>query len=149
MKDIDFSDMSFKKTKFQNKQVQEKFAAYPMDMQKHLLMLRHFILDCSDVKLEETLKWGEPSYISPQGSTIRIDYKTKSPQQYAMYFNCKTKLLDTFKEIYPDEFIYEGNRAIIFLVTETINVSALQNCINMALNYHNIKHLPLLGGQYS
>jgi len=136
-----------KESVFESKQVQQKFSSYPLKMQGRLLFLRQLIFDSSDKQIEETLKWGEPSYLCAQGSTIRIDYKEKYPNQYAMYFNCKSKLVDTFKEIYPAEFIFEGNRAIIFKVDEKINISALKNCIGLALNYHKLKHLPLLGAE--
>ena len=58
-------------------------------------------------------EWGEPSYLVKGGSTIRMDWKKANPEQYAMYFHCKTKLVDTFKELYQDVFKFEGNRAII------------------------------------
>ena len=137
-----------KESVFESKQVQQKFSSYPLKMQEQLLFLRQLIFDSSDKQIKETLKWGEPSYLCAHGSTIRIDYKEKYPNQYAMYFNCKSKLVDTFKEIYPAEFIFEGNRAIIFKVDEKINISALKNCIGLALNYHQIKHLPLLGAEF-
>ncbi|MEH6347606.1 MAG: DUF1801 domain-containing protein [Bermanella sp.] len=145
MKKNNLSAISFDETVFNSEPVQQKFSAYPQEMQQRLLFLRQLILDCTDKNIEETLKWGEPSYLCAQGSTIRIDYKEKFPHQYAMYFNCKSKLIDTFKEIYADEFIFEGNRAIIFKADQNINISALKNCIALALNYHQVKHLPLLG----
>lgn len=145
MKKTNFAAISVHEVVFNSEQVQQKFVAYPQDMQQRLLFLRQLILDCTDKNVEETLKWGEPSYLCAQGSTIRIDYKEKFPHQYAMYFNCKSKLIDTFKEIYADEFIFEGNRAIVFEADQNINISALKNCIGLALNYHQIKHLPLLG----
>lgn len=96
-------------------------------------------------EIEETLKWGEPSYLTKNGSTIRIGWKKKNPEQYAMYFHCKTKLVDTFKELYRNNFKFEGNRAIIFGINEKIATEELKHCILMSLNYHNIKHLPMLG----
>jgi len=88
-------------------------------MRNKLLFLRQLILDTAAEldavgAVEETLKWGEPSYITKSGSTIRIDWKRSNPKQYAMYFHCKTKLVDTFKELYRDQFKFEGNRAIVF-----------------------------------
>ena len=80
-----------------------------------------------------------------QGSTIRMDYKAKQPGQYALYFNCKSKLVDTFRELYGDRFQFEGNRAIIFGLNDTPDMMALSHCISLSLNYHKIKHLPLLG----
>ena len=64
--------------------------------------------------MEETLKWGEPSYLTKSGSTIRMDWKRKSPHQYALYFNCNTSLVDTFKALYRSFFTFEGKRAIVF-----------------------------------
>ncbi len=147
MKKTNFSVIAFQKTVFESEQVQKKFSSYPQDMQERLLFLRQLIFNCTDKKVEETLKWGEPSYLCPQGSTVRIDYKDKYPHQYSIYFNCKSKLVDTFKEIYPGEFVFEGNRAIIFKADDHFNISALKNCISLALNYHKLKHLPLLGAE--
>ncbi len=127
-----------------NPNVREKFNSYPKKVQTQLLELRLLILNSGN-DIEETLKWGEPSYLSPHGSTVRLDYKVKNPDHYALYFNCKSKLVDTFKELYGDTFKYEGNRALVFELNEKINQQALQHCISLSLNYHKIKHLPLLG----
>ncbi len=94
--------------------------------------------------MEETLKWGEPSYLSEHGSTIRIDWKKAKPTQYAMYFNCKSALVPTFKEVYGSTFNYEGSRAIIFDSSQDVPVKELKHCIQLALTYHLVKHLPLL-----
>lgn len=71
------------------------FAGYPEPMRQRLLRLRQRVLDTAVetqgvTELEETLKWGEPSYLTKSGSTIRMDWKGKSPNQYALYFNCNT-----------------------------------------------------------
>jgi len=95
--------------------------------------------------LEETLKWGEPSYLTKNGSTVRIDWKEKKPNQFAMYFKCTSKLVPTFKKIYANTFEFEGNRAIIFKLNNKIPEKELKHCISMALTYHKIKHIPLLG----
>ncbi|MGI9205689.1 MAG: DUF1801 domain-containing protein [Woeseiaceae bacterium] len=119
-------------------------------MRGKLIYLRKLILDvASDTpdigELEETLKWNEPSYLAEGGSTVRIGWKKSSPEFYAMYFNCNTKLVDTFKEIYSDSLKFEGNRAIVFHRKDTVPVSALKHCIALTLQYHKRKHLPLLG----
>ena len=75
----------------------------------------------------------------------KIDWKESTPNQYFMYFHCKTKLVDTFKELYSDKFIFEGNRAIIFNKNDEIPIDALKHCILLSLTYHKNKHLPLLG----
>ena len=119
-------------------------------MRKKLLFLRQLILDSAAEtegvsKLQETLKWGEPSYISKNGSTVRIGWKKCNPTQYAVFFHCKTTLVDTFKEIYRDTFKFEGNRAIIFNETDDIPIEALKHCVSLSLTYHSRKHLPMLG----
>ena len=134
-----------------NPAVAEVFKKYPPDMRKKLLFLRKLILETaselSDVgELEETLKWGEPSYIAKQGSTIRMDWKARDPEHYALYFNCKTILVETFEALYGHLFCYEGKRAISFTRMELIPVTQLKHCIGLSLRYHRIKHLPLLGG---
>ena len=71
--------------------VEEVFDNYPDNIRPKIDALRQLILDSATEvagvdKLEETLKWGEPSYLTKHGSTIRIDWKPKSPEQYAIYF---------------------------------------------------------------
>ena len=95
--------------------------------------------------LEETLKWGEPSYLTKGGSTVRMDWKDKSPDRYAIYFNCNTPLVETFKRIYRDTFTFEGKRAIVFGETDQLPVDELKHCVSTALTYHRVKHLAFLG----
>ena len=131
-------------------EVLEKFQSYPSRIRKKLPYLRQLIIDTARVtegvgKLEETLRWGEPSYIAKGGSTIRMDWKKNAPDQYVMLFHCQTSLVDTFRELYRDEFRFEGNRAIVFYLDDTIAVGKLRHCVTLALTYKKIKHLPMLG----
>jgi len=133
-----------------NREVAEKFDSYPDSIRNKMLFLRQLIFDAAseinDVgEVEEALKWGEPSYITKSGSTIRIDWKKSHPEQYAMYFHCKTKLVDTFKELYRDQFNFEGNRAIVFGENDELPVEDLKHCISLSLTYHRVKHLPMSG----
>ena len=134
----------------ENKAVAEVFNKYPKEIRKKLLRLRQLVLDTAEEtdgvnEIEETLKWGEPSYLVKGGSTIRMDWKESKPNEYALYFNCKTKLADTFKELYQNKLNIEGNRAIIFNEKEEIPIKEIKHCISLALTYHSIKHLPMLG----
>jgi hypothetical protein len=129
--------------------VKQKFTTYPENVAVLLNVIRVLILDTAKEygisDITETLKWGEPSYVSKVGSTIRIDWKSKYPDQYCIYFNCKTTLIETFKEIYGDTFTYEGNRAIVFQTKQVVPYKELAHCISMSLRYKKIKHLNLLG----
>lgn len=133
-----------------NPDVQAKFDAYPHSVKSKLTYLRKLILQtASEIdsirEIEETLKWGEPSYLAKKDSTLRIDWKPKSPDQYAMYFKCTSKLIPTFKEVFGDKFKYENDRAILFNLKEMIPEQELKLCIGCALRYHELKKLPLLG----
>lgn len=133
-----------------NPKVKEVFDNYPKSVQKKLLHLRELVLrTASEIegleKLEETLKWGEPSYLTKHGSTVRMDWKEKNPDQFAIYFKCTSGLVPTFKAIFKNKFIFEGNRAIVFKLNDKIPEAELKKCISLALTYHKIKHLPLLG----
>ncbi len=130
--------------------VQDVFDNYPNFVVDHLSNLRKLILNTAQEiegldNLEETLKWGEPSYLTKYGSTVRIDWKKKNPEQYAVYFKCTSKLVPTFKTIFRDKFEYENNRAIVFKLNKKVPEKELKLCVKMALTYHKIKHLPLLG----
>ena len=132
----------------------QKFATYPKDIQNIMQSLRNIVLstakeiDCVQ-EIHETLKWGEPSFVvslpKNQGSTLRIDWKEKSPHQYAMYFKCTSQLVPTFKEVFGEKFHYEKNRALLFGVNESVPKNELKQCVRMALMYHKVKHLKFLG----
>jgi hypothetical protein len=130
--------------------VNDVFKNYPKAVKQQMLQLRDMVLSTaaeieSVENLEETLKWGEPSYITKYGSTLRMDWKEKTPEQFAMYFKCTSKLVPTFRIIYKDKFNFEKDRAIVFKLNEEIPETQLKHCIAMALTYHKIKQLPLLG----
>ncbi|MEO0583573.1 MAG: DUF1801 domain-containing protein [Bacteroidota bacterium] len=131
-------------------EVAECIARYPLWVQEKLGRLRSLILMVAEetegiTQLEETLKWGEPSYLVKKGSTLRIDWKPTQPGQYAMYVKCTSLLMPTFRELYGDIFHFEGKRALIFQKEEELPIPELKHCIQLALTYHRVKHLPLLG----
>ena len=133
-----------------NPAVELVFKNYPVLVRDKILNLRRLIIESAKeideiANLSETLKWGEPSYLVKGGSTIRMDWKHSNPEHYAMYFHCKSKLIDTFRELYRDKFVFEGNRAILFHEHDEIPVDELKHCISLALTYHSRKNLPLLG----
>ena len=137
-------------TKMIKPEIATIFNTYPKPIREKLMYLRQLVLDTSSEEqevgeIQETIKWGEPSYMAKAGSTIRLGWKSSNPAQYAMYFHCKTKLVDTFKELYAERLKFEGNRAILFGENDEIPVDALKQCIFLALTYHRRKNLPMLG----
>jgi hypothetical protein len=129
---------------FSDPAVSAVFSSYPKPINAKLLALRRVIFDTAKMtegvgRLEETLKWGQPSYLTPEtksGSTIRIDQIKSAGNQYAIYFHCQTDLVETFRELYPSEFSYEGNRCILLDAAEKLPEPALRHCVALALTYH-------------
>ena len=136
---------------FDNTAVAQAFKDCPAPARARLLALRELIFRTAAEtpgvgEIEETLKWGEPAYVtaaSKSGSTIRIGWKKPQARQYAIYFNCQTTLVDTFRTLFPGEFRFEGNRAIVFDVAdpqaEAVPADSLALCIAAALTYHRSK----------
>jgi hypothetical protein len=132
---------------YANPAIAQVFKAFPPNMRRKLLELRELIFAVAAStkgvgNIEETLKWGEPAYVTSEsrsGSTIRIAWKATRPKQYGMYFNCRTSLVDTFRTLFPVELKFEGNRAIIFDDADNVPVDSLALCIAAALTYHRAK----------
>jgi hypothetical protein len=132
---------------FESAEVEAVFRDYPAALREKLLFLRELIFETAAEtagvgKLEETLKWGQPSYLTAQtgsGTTIRIDRVKSAPARYALYVHCQTKLIATFRELYPGEFRYDGARSIVFDSADEIAEPALRHCVGLALTYHNDK----------
>jgi hypothetical protein len=135
--------------KIKNPKVAAVFKSYPQNIRTKLMFLRQSILETAAStegvgEIEETLKWGEPSYLTPKtksGSTIRIDSKKSQEEQHAMYFKCTANLVVAFRERYPKEFRFGGNRSIVFNIDDEIPVRELKSCIALALTYHLNKKL--------
>lgn len=129
---------------FLSADVATTFDTYPPAIRSRLLALRELVFQTAAAtegvgELEETLKWGEPAYLTSQsksGSTLRIAWKKSKPDQYAMYFNCQTTLIETFRTAFAEDFRFEGNRAIVFNIADAVPADALGFCIAAALTYH-------------
>jgi len=133
-----------------NPQLEKVFANYPDAVRDKMQFLRQLVLETAEEIesisiLEETLKWGEPSFLTKNGSTLRMDWKAKAPDQYAMYFKCTSRLGETFRVLFKDKFEFEGKRAIVFQLDDEIPVKELKQCIKATLTYHDVKTLATLG----
>jgi hypothetical protein len=130
--------------KFKDARVAAIFRTYPAPLCARLMVLRDLVFDVAAKTtgvgaLQETLKWGQPSYLTAEtgsGTTIRIDRVKANEGRCAMYFHCQSGLVETFRELYPDSFVFEGKRAIVFEATDRVPVRALRHCIGLALTHH-------------
>ncbi len=124
--------------------VRAAFEAFPPAVRRKLMSVGDLIYSVAGSTpgvgdLEETLKWGHPSYLTPStksGSTIRLGREKKTDGDFGIYFKCNTNLVASFKNLYGDRFRYEGNRAILFNVEDPIPARELRHCLALALTYH-------------
>jgi len=118
------------------------FSTYPKAVRDYLGALRALIFETAQHTdgvghIEETLKWGQASYITSEtksGTTIRIDRFDND--KVALLFHCQTTLVSSFRDIFGDYLQYEKNRAIILDPMQPLPRNELEACIRMALTYH-------------
>ena len=112
--------------------------------QRHtLLQVRELIFEVAreDTRIgevEETLRWGEPAYITTKkktGSTIRLAIEKESSKP-AIFFNCKTTLVEEMRARFGRQFCYSKNRAILLSDLGDTDKAALGFAIGAALSYH-------------
>ncbi len=85
----------------------------------------------------EALRWGQVSYLtlaSKSGTTIRLDYRADT-KEVVFFVHCQTTLVSTYRALYPTEFDYEGDRAVIVRAGR-LPINALRHCFALALTYH-------------
>lgn len=125
-------------------QTQSVFHDLPKALAARLMTLRALILETADENpaigpLEETLKWGEPAYLTSStksGTTVRINRHKKQDNLYAFYVPCQTDLVERYKQLYGDILKFDGARAVVFDVDQEMPVDAVKHCLAMALTYH-------------
>lgn len=130
--------------RFGDAKVAAVFKAYAPDVRTGLMALRETMFEVAAATpgvgpLTETLKWGQPSYLTEEtgsGSTVRIDRLKGEAGGYAVYFHCRSGLVGQFRELYPDTFVYDGKRAIKFGPGDRPPLRELKHCIGLALTHH-------------
>jgi len=124
--------------------VARAFESFPAPVRRRLLEIRRLIFVTAATapevgELTETLKWGEPAYLteaSGSGSTIRLGRLKSSERECAVMFNCRTTLIETFRARFADAFAYEGSRALLLSASAPLPRAELSACIETALTYH-------------
>lgn len=117
---------------------------YPVRVREQLLDIRLMIFATASATagvgaLSETLKWGEPAYLTEQtrsGTTIRLGVSKLAPDRGAVFFNCRTNLVENFRTHFADTFDFLGNRALIVPASVRLEETPLSLCLRMALTYH-------------
>lgn len=122
--------------------VAEAFAALPAEHRDTLLRLRALILDVADdvgaAPVRETLRWGQPSYLSARtadSTAVRLG-STSDGRHVALLFHCRSTVVRDFRDMFPNDFRYDGNRGILFRAGDALQEDKLRLCIGHALRYH-------------
>ncbi|MEZ5992737.1 MAG: DUF1801 domain-containing protein [Planctomycetota bacterium] len=134
--------MAKTKYPFEDPSVERAFSLFPETERVGLMALRELIFDTARKtegvgELLETLKWGQPAYLTPatkSGSTLRLG----CPKQggFAVYAHCQTTIISDFQSAYPDDFNFEGNRAVHFKTGRKLPLRTLEVLVRSALTYH-------------
>jgi len=126
-------------------EVAQAFARVPEKPRRRLFEMRTLIFDAADATgtapLTETLKWGQPAYLPARkhGTTARLGWSATDPDHCGLYVHCQTDLVARFRQIFPDEFGYDGNRAVLVPTHGAFPAAAFQQIAASVLTYHRDK----------
>ncbi|XYK81047.1 MAG: DUF1801 domain-containing protein [Labrenzia sp.] len=118
----------------------------PPQIRDGLLELRRLILETAVEtdgagKIVETLKWGQPSYLTEKpksGTTIRIARDGSELGDIALYVSCSTSLVSEWRGLFPD-LAFGGDRSLHLSLAKPLPLPELRQMIGMALTYHSRK----------
>lgn len=127
---------------FSDPAVAEAYAAFPDLERAKLLALRQLIFDVAarDPQvgpLEETLKWGQPAYLTPatkSGTTLRLGIPKTGGD--AVFCHCQTTVISDFKALFGGAFVYDGHRAVLFSTVGDLPIDKAALLVSAALRYH-------------
>lgn len=135
-------DPLFDAPDFATAKVADVFAALPDDARTGMLILRALIFEIAAAHpevgaLQETLKWGQPSYLTPEtgaGSTIRL--AAPKAGGFGLYAHCQTTIISEYSAQFGGLDVIDGNRAILFSSPDQIDHGRHGLLIASALTYH-------------
>lgn len=124
--------------------VSEALSQYSEPVQVRLLQIRDLVFAVAAETegvgpLTEALRWGEAAYlteVSGSGTTVRLGVAKSALGKCAVFFNCRTTLVETFRAHFADHFTFEGNRALVIPGTGHLPEEPLALCLRAALTYH-------------
>lgn len=126
-------------TPFNDPAVQAAIEAFPENTRSGVIALRELVFSTAGTlpkaqPLNEALRWGQPAYLAPKGSTIRLGgHKSAS---FALFVHCQSRLMGDFSTAFPGEDRIDGNRAILFDDPDQIDETRHGWLIARALTYH-------------
>lgn len=128
----------------------ETLQSFPDEVQGKMEVLRELVHEIAQeeelvTELEETLRWGEPTFISNVGTSLRMGWSDKRPDQYGLFVQCSSLVIPTIRAVHADALRYDKNRGVLFQNEEDLPLDLLRPMIHAALVYKKVKKLPMLG----
>lgn len=125
------------------KAVADVFAQASPSTRAALGEVRALILDTAGTHpeigpLTETLKWGQPSYLtekSKSGTTIRLGWDEEGTA-ISLFVHCQTKVAEQWRTQYAGTLDIIGDRELRLPLSSPLPTDPLAHCIAMALTYH-------------
>ncbi len=126
--------------------VAQVFHACPAQAQPFVDEIRELIFETASYTsgvgpLTETLKWGQPAYLTGQsksGTTLRLGWD-KTGTAVSLFVHCQTSVADQWRAQYEDDLEIIGTRELRLKVDAPLPRKQLGHCIAMALTYHSRK----------
>ncbi|WP_171126395.1 MULTISPECIES: DUF1801 domain-containing protein [unclassified Ruegeria] len=124
---------------FKDPAVEAVFDAFPQSTRKGALALRDLIFETAQTlpdthPMQEALRWGQPAYLAPKGSTLRLGGHKSA--NFALFVHCQTRLIGDYNSVFPGEDRLDGNRAVLFNHPGQIDANRHGWLIARALTYH-------------
>ena len=112
---------------------------YPLPARDGTLRLRRLIFEVANsqpsaIPIEEALRWGQPAYLSQDGSTLRLGLHKQAA--FALFAHCQTRIIADYAQAFPGWDRIDGNRAVLFDSIDQIEPQRLSQLIRHALTYH-------------
>ena len=121
--------------------VADAYAACGSAAQDRLAQIRTLIFRVADEEpaigpLTETLKWGQPSYLTEKtksGTTLRLG---ASDETVSLFVHCQSHVAEQWRAQYGDTLDIIDNRELRLSATGPFPEDPVRHCIAMALTYH-------------
>ncbi len=113
--------------------------SFPPDARAGVMQLRALVFEtaagiATPPQVTEALRWGQPAYLAPKGSTLRLGVPKHA--RFGLFVHCQSRLIPEYREMFADRDRIEGTRAILFDGVDEIDPERHGWLIARALTYH-------------
>jgi hypothetical protein len=130
---------------FTSSTARDAFAAFPQPARTTLMAVRAMIFDIAATlpvdlnvsRVEETTKWGQPSYATPDTkSATPIRLRLSKAGDPAIFTHCQSTVMRDFRHLASPYLKFDGNRAVYLPIDHPPKLVEFAPLIRAALTYH-------------